>query len=110
MSDCIFCKIIAGEFGTEILGETEHTVAFRDINPEMPVHLLVVPKLHCRDVTELAQSNPAALIEIAQLATKLAEQHTTDGSFKLVFNTGSNAGQTVFHAHAHVLSTEPKSA
>ena len=110
MSDCIFCKIVAGEFGTDMLGETEHAVAFRDINPEMPVHLLVVPKQHCKDVTELAASNPAALVDIAQLAAKLAAEHTTDGSFKFLFNTGENAGQTVFHAHAHVLSSMPKSA
>jgi histidine triad (HIT) family protein len=110
MSDCVFCNIVAGKFGTEFVGETEHTVAFRDINPEMPVHLLVVPKQHCADVTELAAGNPAALVEIGQLASKLAAEHTSDGSFKLQFNTGANAGQTVFHAHAHVLSSMPKSA
>lgn len=109
MSDCIFCKIVAGEFGTELLGETEHSIAFRDINPEMAVHLLVVPKQHHRDVTELAKSEDAALLDIIKLAAKLADEHTSDGSYKLIFNTGEQAGQTVFHAHAHVLSQMPKS-
>ncbi len=109
MTDCIFCRIVSGEFGTELLGETEHAVAFRDINPEMPVHLLVVPKKHYRDITDLVAADADALIDVAQLAARLAEEHTSDGSYKFLFNTGENAGQTVFHAHAHILSQMPKS-
>ena len=110
MSDCIFCKIVAGEFGTELLGETEHVIAFRDINPEMPVHLLVVPKAHHKDITELVAGDQAALLEMSAMGAKLAAEHTSDGSYKFLFNTGAAAGQTVFHAHAHVLSNMPKSA
>jgi histidine triad (HIT) family protein len=110
MGDCVFCKIVSGAFGTELLGETEHSVAFRDINPEMPVHVLVVPKLHFRDVTDLVANDEAALTDLVKLATLIANEHSIDGSFKLLFNTGENAGQTVFHAHAHVLSQMPKSA
>jgi histidine triad (HIT) family protein len=109
MTDCIFCRIVSGEFGTELLGETEHAVAFRDINPEMPVHVLVVPKKHYRDITELVTADTDALLDMAQLGARIAQQHTSDGSFKYLFNTGENAGQTVFHAHAHVLSQMPKS-
>ena len=110
MSDCIFCNIVSGKFDTEFLGETEHSVAFRDINPEAEVHILVVPKLHCRDVVELASTNEAGLVDVANLAAKMARDFTADGAFKLIFNTGDSAGQTVFHAHAHVLSNLPKSA
>lgn len=110
MSDCIFCKIVAGEYGTELLGETEHSIAFRDINPEMSVHLLVVPKRHYRDVSELVTNDEAAMFDLINLGSRLATEHTSDGSYKLLFNSGENAGQTVFHAHAHVLSQMPKSA
>ena len=110
MSDCIFCKIVAGGLATELLGESEHSIAFRDINPEMPVHLLVVPKKHYRDVTELSESSDIELLDLIKLASKLAGEQTGDGSYKLLFNSGASAGQTIFHAHAHVLSQMPKSA
>ena len=105
----MFCKIVAGDFGTELLGETEHSIAFRDINPEMPVHLLVVPKNHYRDITDLATHSEAAMLDLVKLGSQLALEHTSDGSYKFLCNSGENAGQTVFHAHAHVLSQMPKS-
>lgn len=110
MSECIFCKIVAGDFATELVGESEHCVAFRDINPEMAVHVLVVPKSHFRDVTELISNDEEVLIDLVKLGSLIAKEHTSDGSFKLLFNTGENAGQSVFHAHGHVLSQMPKSA
>lgn len=79
-------------------------IAFTDIAPQAPVHFLVVPKTErYRNVVELATENPALLAEIVEIAQQLAEEHS-DGNFRLIFNTGASAGQTVFHVHAHVLA------
>ena len=101
----IFTRILDGEIPAEIVGETDRVFAIRDIAPQAPVHLLVIPKTaEYRDVAELAAGDPALLAEMVALATRLAGSHTDDGDFCLVFNTGENAGQTVFHVHAHVLA------
>lgn len=108
MSDnCVFCKIIAKEFGTEFLAETEHTVAFKDISPRAPIHILVVPKKHHSNVAELAFNDPVALVDLVQVGSSLARDFST-GSFRLSFNTGEEAGQSVFHAHGHITSRTPK--
>ncbi|GAA3022287.1 HIT domain-containing protein [Microbacterium dextranolyticum] len=100
----IFTRIYQGEIPSEILAETEHAFAIRDIAPQAPVHLLVIPKTaQYRDVVELAAGDPALLAEMVALARTLAEEHA-NGQFRLVFNTGAAAGQTVFHVHAHVLA------
>ena len=99
--DCIFCKIVAGEFGTELLAINEYAVAFRDINPLAKVHILVVPRLHSRDISQL--ENSAELDGLFSLIRHVAQNHT-DGEFRLQFNSGEKEGQTVFHTHAHVLS------
>lgn len=100
----IFTRILNGEIPAEILGETDRVFALRDIAPQAPVHILVVPKTaEYRDVAELAAGDPELLAEMVAFAKELAAQHTDDGDFRLVFNTGANAGQTVFHVHAHVL-------
>jgi histidine triad (HIT) family protein len=105
MSDpSIFTRILNGEIPAEIVGETERTFAIRDIAPQAPVHLLVIPRTDAyRDVAELAAGDPSLLAEMIAHAKDLATQHTDDGDFRLVFNSGANAGQTVFHVHAHVL-------
>jgi histidine triad (HIT) family protein len=105
--DCIFCKIVAGEIPATIVAQSEHAIAFNDIAPKQPVHILVVPKEHHKNVAELAFANPEALVDLVQLGSKLADEHTT-GAFRFTFNTGEEAGQTVFHAHGHVTSTVPK--
>jgi histidine triad (HIT) family protein len=105
--DCIFCKIVAGQIPASLMGETEHSIAFKDISPRQPVHILVVPKNHHSNVAELAFNDPEALVDLVQLGSKLAGEHST-GSFRLSFNTGIEAGQTVFHAHGHITSTTPK--
>jgi histidine triad (HIT) family protein len=105
--DCIFCKIVAGEIPATLVGESEHSVAFNDIAPKQPVHILVVPRQHHGNVAELAFANPEALVDLIQLGSKLADENST-GSFRLTFNTGVEAGQTVFHAHGHITSTTPK--
>ncbi len=100
----IFERIIAREIPADIVHETESLIAFRDIAPKAPVHLLVVPKTsQYRDVAQLAAGDPALLAELVATAHSLAAEHA-DGDFRLVFNTGANAGQTVFHVHAHVLA------
>jgi len=102
----IFTRIIAREIPADIVYDGERIIAFRDIAPKAPVHLLVVPKTQqYRDVVELAAGDPALLAELVATAKRLAEEHA-DGDFRLIFNTGANAGQTVFHVHAHVLSGE----
>lgn len=100
----IFERIIAREIPADIVLETDTIIAFRDIAPKAPVHLLVVPKTsRYRDVSELAEGDPALLAEVVATAQLLATEHA-DGHFRLIFNTGANAGQTVFHVHAHVLA------
>ena len=100
----IFTRILEGEIPSEIIAETENVFAIRDIAPQAPVHLLVIPKdPQYRNVVELAAGDPALLTEMIGLANSLAAEHG-DGDFRLIFNTGAGAGQTVFHVHAHVLS------
>jgi histidine triad (HIT) family protein len=100
----IFSRIIAREIAADIVHETDTVIAFRDIAPQAPVHLLVVPKTEkYRTVAELAAGNPALLADVVATAQQLASEHG-DGDFRLIFNTGASAGQTVFHVHAHVLA------
>lgn len=102
--ETIFGKIVSGEIPVERLAETERVIAFPDIAPQAPVHILVVPKTaEYRDVVELAAGDPSLLAEMVEVAQQLAAEHA-DGDFRLVFNTGAGAGQTVFHVHAHVLA------
>ncbi|MFB8404798.1 histidine triad nucleotide-binding protein [Streptomyces sp. NPDC055912] len=103
-SDCLFCKIVAGEVPATIVRETETTLAFRDINPQAPSHVLVIPRLHYPDAVSLASAAPTVAADVLREAGEVAAQEKVDGSgFRIVFNTGAGAGQTVFHAHAHVL-------
>ena len=99
----VFTKIVAREIPADIVFESDSVIAIRDIAPKAPVHLLVVPKAEYRNVAELAAADPALLAEVVAVAQSLADEHTA-GEFRLVFNTGETAGQTVFHVHAHVLS------
>lgn len=102
-NDCLFCRIVAGEIPAEIVGESAAAVAFRDIAPKAPVHVLVVPREHHPDVSAVAATSPDLLAEIVNLADEVANGES-DGQYRLVFNTGPKAGQSVFHVHAHVLS------
>jgi histidine triad (HIT) family protein len=102
-SPSIFTRIVAREIPAEILFENDRVIAIRDINPQAPVHLLVIPKAEYADVTELAAADPALLAEVVEVAQQLATEHS-NGEYRLIFNTGKSVGQTVFHAHAHVLS------
>jgi histidine triad (HIT) family protein len=100
----IFSRIIAREIPADIVYESDDIIAFRDIAPQAPVHLLVVPKdPQYANVVELAAGDPALLASVVEVAKDLAAEHA-NGEFRLVFNSGADAGQTVFHVHAHVLS------
>jgi len=100
--DCLFCTIIAGDIDADLVHQSERSLAFRDVNPQAPTHVLVVPRRHHRDVGALAGADPQALADLVAVATTVAEREGLDG-WRVVFNTGAEAGQSVFHCHAHVL-------
>jgi histidine triad (HIT) family protein len=102
MSDCLFCRIVAGDIPATVVREGEHTVAFRDIAPQAPVHVLVIPRRHVADVAELS-ADADLLHAVVSEATAVAKDEDLADGWRLTFNTGPDAGQTVFHAHAHVL-------
>ena len=104
MSDCLFCKIVAGEIPADLVAEGGRTIAFRDINPQAPTHVLVIPREHHPDLAAMAAADSQLLAEVAAQAHRVAEaEGIASGGYRVVFNTGIEAGQTVFHAHAHVL-------
>lgn len=103
--DCLFCKIIAGEIPSEKVYEDDVVYAFKDIHPKAKVHVLVVPRNHYKDVADLAENSPQTLVHIIEVAKKIADD-SFHGAFRLIFNTGEDAGQSVFHVHAHVLTGE----
>ncbi|MCD8377996.1 MAG: histidine triad nucleotide-binding protein [Candidatus Gastranaerophilales bacterium] len=105
MSDCIFCKIINGEFNTEFVYEDEYSVVFNDINPKADTHLLVVPKQHTASLNEC---NDEQLLGKLMMTVKTATKKLGINSYRTVINTGKEAGQEVFHLHIHILSGEIK--
>jgi len=106
VEDCLFCKIVAGEIPGEIVHVTERTIAFRDVNPQAPTHVLVVPKAHHTNAADLAAADPQTSAELLTTAAAVAaaEGHS---DYRLVFNTGPGVGQTVFHTHLHLLAGRP---
>jgi histidine triad (HIT) family protein len=105
--DCLFCKIVAGEIPATVVHTTERTLAFRDINPQADTHVLVVPKQHHEDAAALAAADPQLLADVLIAGADVAKAEGIDESgYRLVFNTGPDAGRTVFHAHLHVLGGE----
>lgn len=104
MSDCIFCKIAAGQMKANTVLENEHVVAFRDINPQSPVHILIIPKKHVERVSSLVERDFFYLAEIHRAAQELARSEKIEESgYRLVVNNGADAGQTVDHLHYHLL-------
>ncbi len=109
MTDCLFCRMVAGEIPADVVHQTDRVFAFRDINPQAPTHVLVIPKDHHPTIGELAGSDAALLSEVVGAAQTVARQEgliSADGAepgYRLVANTGSQAGQTVHHVHLHVL-------
>jgi histidine triad (HIT) family protein len=105
--DCLFCKIVTGDVPATVVRRGERTVAFRDINPQAPVHVLVVPTTHQPDAARLTAADPALMAEVIADAVAVAEQEGLAGTgYRLITNTGRDAGQTVFHLHVHVLGGE----
>jgi histidine triad (HIT) family protein len=99
---CIFCKIAAGEIPAQFLYESEKVVAFNDLDPQAPTHILIIPRAHFENAAELAASDSEAMSELIGAARELAGSNGLDG-YRLTFNTGASAGQSVFHAHLHLL-------
>ncbi|MDR2454866.1 MAG: HIT domain-containing protein [Bifidobacteriaceae bacterium] len=104
-ADCLFCRFVSGELKTDLVGQNEHAIAFADTNPQAPMHILVIPREHYVDVAALAAAAPAALADLVCLAQEVALDQA-DGEFRLIFNTGPRAGQSVFHVHGHVIGGE----
>jgi histidine triad (HIT) family protein len=106
--DCLFCRIVAGQIPATVVRETDTTLAFRDIDPKAPTHVLVIPKEHYADVVSLATEDTRLTAEVMETAARVAEDEglTGDG-FRLMFNVGAYGGQEVFHVHAHVLGGAP---
>jgi histidine triad (HIT) family protein len=105
MSDdeCLFCRFVAGEPAPDVVHETATTLAFRDINPQAPTHVLVVPKDHHRDAAALTREAPTVMADLVGAAAAVAEAEGLGEGYRLVLNTGETAGQTVFHVHLHLL-------
>lgn len=103
MSECLFCRIVSGDIPADIVLRTDAVVAFRDINPQAPVHVLVVPTEHHADVAALASGNPALVATLLDAVAEVARAEGVEGQYRLVFNTGERSGQSVFHVHGHIL-------
>jgi histidine triad (HIT) family protein len=102
--DCLFCGIVAGSVPATVVHDDERVLAFRDINPAAPTHVLVIPKQHHPDIGALAAADPDLLTAVHRAAaTVAAAEGVAPDGWRLVFNTGAGAGQTVFHVHGHVL-------
>ena len=102
MSDCLFCAIAAGDIPATVVASDDDVVAFRDIDPQAPVHVLVVPKRHFVNAGELAQADPDLAGKLLASAASVAQQEGL-ADYRIVMNTGAGAGQSVFHVHVHVL-------
>ncbi len=101
---CIFCRIAAHELGARIVYEDDDVVAFHDVHPQAPTHMLVIPRKHVVSLNEATEADAALLGKVLLVASKVAQEQGLGGSgYRVVLNTGPNAGQSVFHVHAHVL-------
>ena len=101
--DCIFCKIIKGDIPSTKVYEDELVYAFRDINPQAPTHILVIPKAHIESVNGITAENSNVVAHIFEVIPQIAKAEGLDGGYRVVSNCGSDAGQTVFHLHFHIL-------
>jgi histidine triad (HIT) family protein len=104
MSDCLFCRIIAGQIPASIVHQDERLIAFKDINPQAPMHLLIVPRRHIATLNDLTADDDGLVGEMVRRAAALAAANGHDArGYRTVFNCNADAGQTVFHIHLHVL-------
>lgn len=107
MNNCLFCKIIAGDIPSTKVYEDETVLAFRDINPQAPTHILVIPKTHIASAAEINSENAALAAHCLEVAALVAKQEGLVNGFRIVSNCGDDAGQTVHHLHFHVLGGKP---
>jgi histidine triad (HIT) family protein len=103
----LFCGIVGGDIPADVVAQDDLALAFRDINPQAPVHVLVIPKEHSPTLAELAESHPEHALAVLKLARSVAESEGVVDGYRLACNNGAAAQQTVFHAHAHVLGGRP---
>ena len=103
MSDCLFCKIVAGVIPSTKVYEDETVFAFRDIAPQAPTHILVIPKAHLSSVNDVTAENSAVVAHIFEVIPQIAKAEGLEGGYRVVSNCGSDAGQTVHHLHFHIL-------
>ena len=106
MSDCLFCRIIAGEIPSTKVYEDENVYAFRDINPQAPTHILVVPREHIGSVAEINAANSHLAAKCLEAVAEIARREGLTGGYRVVSNCGDDAGQTVHHLHFHILGGE----
>ncbi len=104
MTDCLFCKIIAGEIPSTKVFENDAVFAFRDINPQAPVHILVIPKEHIGSCADVNAGNSAAVAACFEAISEIAKQEGLNNGFRVISNCGADAGQTVPHLHFHILA------
>ena len=108
MTDCIFCKIAAGEIPADVIYQDDEVVAFRDLNPQAPVHVLVIPRKHIATLNDLQAADSGLLGSLYLVAQKIAtEEGIAEAGYRCVINCNAEAGQTVFHIHLHVLGGRP---
>ena len=106
--DCIFCQVVAGEISADIIYRDDRAVAFRDINPQAPVHVLIIPREHMESLDEAAGRDETTLGHLLRVAARVAnEQGLSESGYRTVINTGAGAGQSVFHLHLHVIGGRP---
>ena len=103
MSDCLFCKIVAGEIPGDMVYEDDKVVAFKDINPKAEVHLLVIPREHIASLNELTPEHDALLAHMMRVIPQLAKSQGLDEGFRTIINTGKGGGQIIFHLHMHLM-------
>ena len=103
-ADCLFCRIAAGEIPSTCVYQDEATFAFRDIHPQAPVHVLVIPRRHLDSIAEVDETNAASVARCLETVAKVARLEGLDDGFRVISNCGENAGQTVRHLHFHVLA------
>ncbi len=108
MSDCIFCKIVAGEIPAKKLYEDDDVVAFWDIAPQAPVHFLVIPKKHIEGPSSVTEEDEKLIGKMIRVGGDLARENGIEDGFRVIFNNGAKAGQVVFHIHLHILGGKDK--
>jgi histidine triad (HIT) family protein len=102
--DCIFCKIVRGDFGTELVADNDAAVAFRDLHPQAPTHVLIVSRIHLENIVDLVEFDSSLASRLTELAVEVAKKEgVVQNGFRLLTNTGSDAGQSVQHVHFHVI-------